>query len=245
MKKYNKNRLDVLQLVIHEIKTPISAIKEAISLLNAKSQKVADPKMQRILVIAQEEINRLVRMIDNLLKSSLIESGKIQLQYEPVKINEVIDAVLLSQELIIKQKRLRIKKQFMPALPLIQADKDRLFDVVANLLDNALKFTPAGGMIKISTKIVSGKDKELIKRGTDPKQRYIQVNVADTGPGIAKKHLSRIFGKFERLKTPTKVRGIGLGLNIAQNIVELHSGKIWATSELGKGSQFHFVLPIK
>ncbi|MEO0091197.1 MAG: HAMP domain-containing sensor histidine kinase [candidate division WOR-3 bacterium] len=245
MKNNHKNHLDALSIIFHELKTPVSAIKEAMSLLSEKSQKITDSQTLRIITIAQEETNRLVRMIDNVLKASLIESGKIHLQFEPVKINEVVDAVLASQELIIKQKKMHIKTQINPSLPLIQADKDRLFEVMANLLDNALKFTPSGGTIKISVKSVLGKDKELIKRGAVPDQKYIQVTVADTGPGIPKKDLSRIFRKFERLKTPTKVRGIGLGLNIAQNIVELHSGKIWATSELGKGAQFHFILPIK
>ncbi|MCX7785797.1 MAG: cell wall metabolism sensor histidine kinase WalK [candidate division WOR-3 bacterium] len=244
MKNNNKDRLDILSTVVHELKTPVSAIKEAMSLLSEKKHKL-EPEMQRIISIAQEETNRLVRMIDNLLKASLIESGKVHLQLEPVRINDVINTVLSSQELIIKQKKIHLKTQVNPSLPLIQADKDRLFEVLANLLDNALKFTPSGGTIKISAKTVSGKDKTLIKIGAVSQQKYIQVTVADTGPGIPKRDLTRIFRKFERLRTPAKVRGIGLGLNIAKNIVELHSGKIWASSELGKGAQFHFILPIK
>jgi signal transduction histidine kinase len=235
---------DFFAAFIHELKTPVTSIKEALSLLSDINQEKLDNKTARIISIAQEEINRLVRMIDNYLKVTSIEAGKIRLQLAPYKLHDIINEVIISQSLLIQKKQMKIKNGFAQNLPVIFVDKDRVFEILANLLDNALKFSPEKGKITIQTRLLA-KPSEISKHDLNPDYKYCKVTISDSGPGIPVKDLGRIFNKFERLKTPTKIRGIGLGLTIARNIVQLHNGKIWATSKKGKGSTFYFVLPIK
>jgi signal transduction histidine kinase len=245
LKKQNEQDTDVFATFVHELKTPVTSIKEAISLLSDINKDTLNLKTKRIIAIAQEEINRLVRMIENFLKVAAIEDGKIQLQIEPVNINEIINLVLESQSLVVQRKNMHIKKILTSKPPILSVDKDRIFEAVSNLIDNALKFTPNGGTITIKTQLLPKTSFEIRSHSLNPKLRYMKITVSDTGSGILKKDLKRIFEKFERLTAPTKIRGIGLGLTIAKTIIELHYGQIWATSEKNKGANFHFVLPIK
>lgn len=240
-----ENNIDLLARFIHELKTPITSIKEAISLLSDISPKNLNPKSKYILTIAQEEVDRLVRMIENFLEFASIKTGKIQLVKKPVKINNVINQVIESQGLMVQKKKMQIKKILTPKPAIIFADKDRIFEVITNLIDNALKFTPTNGTITVQTQILKPNSSEIISRDLNPKSHYVKVTISNNGPDIPKKDLERIFQKFERLKPPTKIRGIGLGLTIARDIIELHQGKIWATNEKSKGANFHFVLPIE
>lgn len=242
--KANTFHNDLFATFAHELKTPITSIKEAISILIDMDKLKFDPKTKRILTIAHEETNRLIRMIDNFLKISAYEVGKIQLHLEKAKINEIINQVIESQSITIKRKNLRIKKHLAPNLPNIIIDKDRIFEVIANLLDNALKFTPEYGVITITTQIFKSNKQTEFPPNLISNQKYLKFTISDTGPGISKKNLPRIFQKFERLETENKPGGVGLGLAIAKNIVELHNGKIWVTSQKRKGATFHFVIPI-
>lgn len=242
---FNYKESDTLALFAHELKTHVTSIKEAVSLLLDINQHKLDEKSTYIISIAQEEINRLVKMIDNFLKIAAIENKKIKIETEPVNINNLIDSVLESQSLHIQKKNMQVNKILMPAPPFLMVDKDRVFEVISNLIDNALKFTPDNGKITIQTQLLAKNAIDYKRQNLNPKLSYLKISVSDNGPGIVKKDLKRIFEKFERSTAPTKIRGIGLGLTIAKNIVELHKGKIWANSELGKGAKFNIVLPIQ
>ena len=243
--KSNSIRGDIIAGFAHELKTPIASVKEAVSLLVDLNKVNCDKKIKHILSIAESEINRLIKMIDNLLEISLFESGKIRLYREKTKIDEIINRTIGSKSFIIQRKNVRIKKYLIANAPRVIIDKDRIFEVVANLLDNAIKFTPEYGTITISTQIIKIDEFQLKKLYLNLKQEYVKFTITDTGPGISKRNLTRIFQKFERPDTDRKIRGSGLGLAIAQNIIELHKGKIWATSEKGKGASFHFVIPVE
>jgi len=245
LKLSEKKKTDTLAVFAHELKTHITSIKEAVSLISDVNQHKLDKKSLRIISIAQEEINRLVRMIDNFLKVAAIENDKIQLQPEKVNINNLINLVLESQSLHIQKKKMRIRKIFSTNLPSLNVDKDRIFEVLSNLIDNAIKFTPEKGTVIIKTQLLLKTKKRLEYQDINSKLNYVKITISDNGPGILKKDLKRIFEKFERSTAPTKIRGIGLGLTIAKTIVELHKGKIWAVSDIGKGANFYLVLPVK
>lgn len=245
IKKKKQKNIDLITTLAHELKTPVSSIKEAISLLSDINNNTFDVKTKRIISIAQEEINRLVRMIDNFLKVASIEAGKIELHLGPTNVEEIIDKVIESQSLKIQSKKMHIKKIFIPNPPIVSADKDRIFETIANLVDNALKFTPDQGTITIQTKLLPAYSSDIHEHNLTPRSTYLKITVSNTGPGIEKKDSERIFEKFERLRAPSKIRGIGLGLTIAKTIIELHHGRIWVTSKKGKGANFHFVLPVK
>lgn len=245
IKELEKTKTDFITTISHELRTPLTAIKEAISLLsNAAASKTQELPI-RFIEIAKEEIGRLNRMIDNLVEVSRIESGKVKMRLEPVKIDLLIDTAVDSLEVLAIKKKIKMVKNLPKNLPTIPGDSDRIFHLISNILDNAIKFTPRNGTVTISAEKLPNNSPIIKTRRLSTHDEYIIVNITDTGPGIAQQNLERIFEKFERIEPPTGAGevGIGLGLTIARNTVELHKGKIWVTSELNKGSTFSFVLP--
>jgi two-component system phosphate regulon sensor histidine kinase PhoR len=245
LKELEKMKTDFVAMVSHELRTPLAMIKEAVSLLSEGSGVKLEGTPLRFLSIAQDEINRLNRMIDNLLEISRMESVQLRLRVAPVRINETIDRVIAGLQVPISQKRIAVIKR-MPVGPItIHADEDRLFQVISNLLDNAVKFSPEGSSVVIYVENLDANTPLVQAKNLPPCDRYIRVAIADSGPGIPTDFLERIFHKFERVNQGSLPgpKGIGLGLAIAKNIVEMHGGRIWVKSELGKGSEFAFVLP--
>ena len=156
-----------------------------------------------------------------------MESGKMELKREKIEVGPLIDEIVANNGEEISKKQLVIKKAIPEDIGLLWADKDKVTEVIINILSNAIKYTPSGGNIAIK---LSGTDNE------------IRFEISDTGPGLAKEDINKLFNKFERIFAE-KQEGTGLGLSIAKDIVELHKGKIWVESEIGKGSQLIFTLP--
>lgn len=235
---------EVFATITHELKNTITNIKEAISLLSDLNYHKLDSKSQKIILIAKEEIDRLIRMINNLLKSTALEAQKLQLHKEPTQIEQIIQQVLESQSITIQKKEIKIETLYIPKSPLVDIDRDQLYDAIANLIDNAVKYTPQKGKITIQTEIINPPATEYRKYQLNSKVSYFKVSITDTGPGIPQKAIKRIFNRYVRLNSTISVKGIGLGLNIAKNIITLHQGKIWAMSKPNQGTTFCFVLPI-
>ena len=245
LKELERMKTDFIAMVSHELRTPLTAIKEAISLLSTAAASKAPDLPIRFISIAKEEIGRLNRMIDNLVEVSRIESGKVKMKLEPNKIGLLIDTAVESLEVLSEKKKIKVTKNLAKNLPTIMGDSDRVFHLISNILDNAIKFTPRGGFVTIAAEKILGNSPIIKARRLSSSEDYIMVSVADTGPGIAPQNLDRIFEKFERIEPPASTGeiGIGLGLTIARNTVELHRGKTWVASDVGKGSTFYFVLP--
>jgi PAS domain S-box-containing protein len=245
MKELEKMKTEFVAMISHELRTPLAMIKEAVSLLNEGSGVKLEGPPLRFLTIAQDEINRLNRMIDNLLEISRMEAVDMRLRISPVRIGETIDRVLSSLQVAISQKRINIIKALPEEATTVHADEDRLIQVLTNLIDNAVKFSPEGSTITIAVERLGPDAPILALRNLPPSDGYIKVSVSDNGPGIPAEHLDRIFRKFERVHQGNVPgpKGIGLGLAIAKNLVEMHGGKIWARSDEGKGSELVFVLP--
>jgi signal transduction histidine kinase len=220
-------------------------IKEAVALLSEGSGVKLEGAPLRFLSIAQDEINRLNRMIDNLLEISRMEAVQLRLRIEPVRINEIIDRVIVGLQVPLRQKHIAVTKR-MPEGPIaIHGDEDRLFQVLSNLLDNAVKFSPEGSSVVIGVETLDANSALIQARNLPPCDRYVRVSIADSGPGVPLDCKERIFHKFERVSQGSMPgpKGIGLGLAIAKSLVEMHGGRIWIKSELGKGSEFNFILP--
>lgn len=247
IKELERMRSDFIAMVSHELRTPLTAINEAISLLSTAAASKAPELPIRFLSIAKEEIGRLNRMIDNLVEVSRIELGKVKMKLEPIKIELLIVTAVESLEVLSEKKKIKVNRNLDKNLPTVMGDSDRIFHLISNILDNAIKFTPRGGIVTVAAEKLLGNSPIIKARQLSTNQDYIMVSVADTGPGIAPQNLDRIFEKFERIEPPASAGevGIGLGLTIARNTVESHRGKIWVTSEVGKGSTFYFVLPTK
>jgi len=232
LRDLDKAKSEFLSIASHQLRTPISAIKGYLSMVLDGDFGKVNPKVKGVMEGLFESASRLARLVNVFLNVSRIESGRLKLEKKPLQINDLIKSVIAELINQAKQKGLVINyKKPAKALPLIFADSDKLREVILNLVDNAIKYTPKGS-ITIS---VSHDDKELT------------FSVKDTGIGIDQKEVKGLFRKFVRGSGVAQIHtgGSGLGLFIAQKIIKEHGGKIWAESEgKGKGSVFQFVVPL-
>ena len=215
--------------VSHEFKNPLGTIRSSLSYILEDLSSEVSEKQRPALEMAKRNTERLIRLVTDLLDVSKIEAGKMKLKKERINIASLVDEVVAANSDGISKNNLTLKKEFSEDAGLVWADNDKLTEVIINLLSNAIKYTPPGGRITIR---LSGTKRE------------VRFEISDSGPGIAKKDFYKLFDKFERL-TAERQEGTGLGLSITKDIIELHRGKIWVESELGKGSKFIFTLPRK
>ncbi|MFH1861073.1 MAG: HAMP domain-containing sensor histidine kinase [bacterium] len=235
LEKLNKMKSDFLTTVSHELKTPLSSIKAFSEIL--MDDKIEPTEVIEFLNIINSESNRLDRMINNLLMTSRIETGKIYWKMDAVSMNRIIEKAVDSIKLDIKENGLRLETNIAPGISEVYGDKDKLVDVVNNLLSNAINFTPTDGTIKINVAEQMIADKGL----------EIWVSIQDTGIGIKYEEQEKIFDKFYQIKKnilTDKPKGMGLGLAICKEIIKHHGGRIWVESKQGEGSSFTFSLPV-
>lgn len=228
-KEIDAMKTEFISMVSHELRTPLSITKEGLSLILDKVAGDITQKQEMILKTAKDNMDRLARLINNVLDISKIEAGKMEAKKERFNIVELAQQVMSTFEMKAKEKNIDLRVQFSDAGIDVFADRDKIIQVFTNLINNALKFT-LEGTIEVSGK-VSGD--------------VIECVVSDTGIGISKSDLERTFVKFQQLgRAPgSGEKGTGLGLSIAKGIIEMHDGRIWIESELGKGTKFLFTLP--
>ncbi|MGH9727446.1 MAG: ATP-binding protein [Candidatus Acidiferrales bacterium] len=231
LRRLEQVRKDFVANVSHELRTPLTAIQGfAETLLTGALE---DQQNNRHFVeIIRDHAARLSRLTDDLLKLSRIEAGKLDMDFQAVDIGLLIEAVVESARNAAARKQLTLAAANVPQnLPRILGDASLLREVMRNLLDNAIQYTPAGGHIDVSA--AGSKD-------------FVVITVTDTGIGIPQADQLRIFERFYRVDAARsrEVGGTGLGLAIAKHIVEAHGGQIWVESTVGEGSKFHFTLPL-
>ncbi|HHB90136.1 MAG TPA: sensor histidine kinase, partial [Anaerolineae bacterium] len=228
-KELERMKSNFLSVVSHELRTPLHAIKGFVNIiLMGKTGPVTE--IQRdFLETVQEQTNNLQRLIDDLLEFSRLESGRVTLRLQPVDIPVVIEAVVEKLILSAQSAGVSLVNHTPEDIPTIMADPWRLEQVVTNLVDNAIKFTPAGGSVTVAAEDVGD---------------YIQVSVSDTGIGIPHEQQERIFDRFYQVDSGAnrQYKGTGLGLTICRHIVEHHRGRIWVESEPGQGATFYFTV---
>jgi PAS domain S-box-containing protein len=221
-------RENLTHMIVHDLRSPVGTISSSLDLL-AEEEKSA--QVEQLLGIAAQANKRLAILVDSLLDFSLLEAGQELTDRQPISIEDLIQSAASQLELYAQRKRMRLTVQTPEHLPTILADGGMIERVLINLIDNALKFTPAGGEVVISV---------------EARNDSLWVRVRDSGPGIPPQHQRRIFDKFARVReqTPT-LGGIGLGLAFCRLAVEAHGGRIWVESVPGQGSTFVFVLPFE
>jgi PAS domain S-box-containing protein len=227
LKEVDKRKSAFVAHVSHEFKNPLAVVRESLGIILDGITGEITPKQKEILESGKKNIERLIRLVTDLLDISKIEAGKMELRREEIDIGSLVNYVLATYEKEISKKGLSLKKDIPKDIGFLWADKDKIEEVLINLLSNAIKYTPSGGNIAIK---LMGTEKE------------IRFEISDTGHGIAKEDFDKLFDKFERI-TAERQEGTGLGLSISKSIIELHRGKIWVESEPGKGSKFIFILP--
>jgi PAS domain S-box-containing protein len=229
----DKMKSDFISVVSHELRTPLTTIKANAELIIMKPNMTQQRK-EKIMSTINSETDRLSRLISDLLDFARIEAGSMKWRVTDVSLEDIIRDAVTSMGPLIENEGLHLTTVFSPPLSPVSADRDRLVQVVTNLLANAVKFTPEGGAIHVA-----------VHQEPAPRAQIV-VEISDTGRGIPAGDLEMIFEKFHRSgdELSTTIEGTGLGLAIARQIVEHHGGRIWATSTPGKGSTFTFTLPL-
>jgi two-component system phosphate regulon sensor histidine kinase PhoR len=226
LRRLERVRRDFVANVSHEFKTPLTAIQGfAETLLGGALDDKAN--RMRFMEIIREHAQRLARLTDDLLKLSRIEAGRLELEWRPVSVAALVNGCVETARLKAESKGLRIRVEVPAGLPAVRGDAVQLGEVLQNLVDNALQYTPPGGRIDV-TAYSNGQE--------------VIFTVADTGIGIPETDLERIFERFYRVDTARshEAGGTGLGLSIARHIVDAHGGRIWVESAVGQGSRFRF-----
>jgi len=213
--------------IAHELRTPLSVIEGTV---DAMLDGVYDASAGNLNSI-KEETALLTRLVADLRDLALAESGQLKLQMEQGNVGDLLRRRLSQAEVIAHQKQVSLHSSIEPDLPMCKIDAGRIEQALSNLLDNALNHTPPGGTVTVSAGATA--------------EYTVQITVADTGEGIPEEHLPYIFDRLYRVdESRSRERGgAGLGLAIARQMIELHGGRIWVESELGKGSTFTFTLP--
>ena len=226
----NRLKAELISTLAHEMRTPLTSIKGYSTAL-LMEEVTFDPETQReFLQFIDEECDVLQTLIHDLLESSIIDAGLLRLEPQPVQLPRLAKNV--TDDTARRTEIHRFLLDFPERFPILDADPDRIVQVLRNLLDNAVKYSPEGGLIVV--------------RG-DVHEEEVVVSVADQGVGLTPEHLNRLFEKFFRAKSSLgrHVVGSGLGLPISRTIVESHGGRIWAESILGRGTTFRFTIPVK
>ena len=229
MRQFENTRKEFVANVSHELRTPLSIIKGYVETL--LDEEPPDPETARqFLQTIQRHSRRLEALIADLLSISALESQQARLNFEPVSMHAAAHSVIDELARQAFERFVTVSLEIPLQLPAVRADAQRLHQVLFNLLDNAIKYTPSGGHVTI--------------RGCE-KDGFIETTVADDGPGIAAEHLPHVFERFYRVDKARsrELGGTGLGLSIVKHIVQSHAGRVWAESQIEKGSTFYFTMP--
>ncbi|HUX60508.1 MAG TPA: HAMP domain-containing sensor histidine kinase, partial [Ignavibacteriaceae bacterium] len=208
---------------------PLTSIGMAIGILEDGVVGELSTRQNELIISMKEDYDRLNRLVKEILELSRIESGGIQLNFEKLKINSLIEECIKSFSLQCKEKKISLNFKPDESLPLIFADYDYLIRAIGNFIGNSIKFTDKGGDINVNT---SAKSTSII------------ITISDTGSGISPEYIDKIFDKFVQV-SGSRPGSVGLGLTIAKEIIELHKGSINVYSKPGTGSKFEIILPVQ
>jgi two-component system phosphate regulon sensor histidine kinase PhoR len=230
LRKLERVRRDFVANVSHEFRTPLTAIQGFAETLLAGAMD--DPQNRvRFLEIILDHSRRLARLTEDLLMLSKMDAERLDLEIHRLSVAQFVESCVETTKRTAAEKDIRISVNLQDTVPDIAADRRRLSEVLQNLLDNAIQYTPSGGQIMVGASAQNGE---------------VTFTVSDTGIGIPRADQPRIFERFYRVDVARsrEVGGTGLGLSIAKHLVDAHGGRIWVESEVGQGSQFHFTVPV-
>ncbi len=234
LRRLDEIKSEFVAVASHELRTPLATIKNAIQLILQRKTGEINENQEKFLSLAEKNINRLTNILNSLLDLSKIESGRMELNFEEINLRDSIEVILSSFKPMTDGKSIQIKIEVEKDLPSVYGDREKIAQIMINLVGNAIKFTPEGGTIFVSAKSYHGNGK------------MVAISVRDSGVGIPEDQLEKVFEKFHQVEESLRrsTGGTGLGLAITKGLVEAHNGKVWVESEIGKGSTFTFTLPI-
>jgi signal transduction histidine kinase len=249
LQEVNRQKTVFLASAAHELKTPLAVIKGYYDLLLAGSLGRLTDKQQDILEESKDSCERLVRLVSMFLNYSALESGKLVLQLRENDLRDCLEELSKRWAEAFQRKGVKLEVNIDPSIATFRFDYQKVQQAAANLLDNSLKHTPAGGSVTLRAaphfwerRVAAMAPVEERRRFRLPRPNSVEVSVADSGPGIAAEHHQEIFEDFVRVDRNTS--GMGLGLAIAKRLIQAHRGKIWVESGSPNGSRFTFLLPM-
>lgn len=254
LQEENRQRTVALGTAAHQLKTPLAIIAGYVELLLTKKPGDLNDRQQQILRESLYNCSRLRQYIQDFLSYSALETGNLTLKYAVGDLNACLSELYTYWLSSFQKRGVALYAPIQKPLPEFPFDYDKVQHVVSNLLENALKFTPAGGTVWLTSEPYVWERRSRQERNVAVDRRKqsesspnaVRVTVSDTGPGIAPEYQQEIFDDFVKLSQPEEVAGgMGLGLGIAKRLILAHNGKIWVESELGSGSSFSFLLPLK
>ena len=231
LEELSRLKSEFISIASHELRTPLTGILGFSELLTSNDPGLPDEDRQRFQRLVFQQAEQLAALVDNLLDVSRIESGRVTLEPITLDLDEALWPILESARQ--SAPRHTLSSDLAPSARWVRADPDKVRQILANLVSNAIKYSPEGGPVTVTTR-------------AEPDRSRVRIAVADHGLGIPADQLERIFDRFQRVDAPATrgIRGTGLGLFIVRELVELHGGTIQVESEVGKGSVFLFTLPI-
>jgi signal transduction histidine kinase len=227
LEKIDRTKTEFLSIVSHEFRTALTGIQGFSELIRDGGLEVEEVRAYGGYIF--NDADRVNRLIGDMLDLDRMESGRMSMRSADVDINDVLTEVI--SRAAPAAGTVEFKSDLDPRLPIVTGDRDRLIQVVSNLVNNAVKYSPEGGTVTLFSRAEGG---------------YALVSVSDTGLGIPPDEIGHVFERFRRVRSGAaqSIPGTGLGLAIVKQIVEMHGGKIWVESAVGHGSSFHFTIPL-
>ncbi len=230
LKELDKMKSEFIAMVAHELRAPLAALEQQLNVILNRMAGDITEKQEQLLSRAKERAKGLLELIKDLLDLSKIEAGKMVQYKEPISLKDIIQKVVDLMKAVAEEKKIYLEFQSPKQNPIINADRMGMEEIFTNIISNAIKYTPEGGRVWITLEEEGG---------------FTKTTISDTGIGIKKEDIPRIFDKFYRVKDAEtrRITGTGLGLSIVKSIVEAHLGSISVESEAGKGTKFTVLLP--
>jgi signal transduction histidine kinase len=229
LQEHDRRRSKFVSVASHELRTPMTSIKGFVeNMLDGLTGQLSERQVHYLHRI-RHNVDRLTRIINQLLDWSRLDVGRIEIKPEPLRIGDFVKEVVESFQTLAAEKNIQLEVAVTDPALLVRADRDKVEQILWNLVGNAVKFTAPGGHVTVRSERLD--------------QQFAQISISDTGCGIAPHELSKVFNEFSKVEsTQPAAQGAQLGLFITKSLVKLHGGQIWVDSALGKGSQFSFTL---
>jgi len=234
LRRLDENKTEFISLASHELRTPLTIIKSQVqTVLDGNLGRINKSQSEFLSTVASN-VERLIRLVKDLLDLSRIQTGRIEMRCEEIEVIDLIHYILGLFKPEADKKSIHLKNEVPPGIGCVFADREKVERILLNLIGNSLKFTPAGGEISVSARVSGDAGNDMV------------IGVRDSGIGIPEPELGKIFEKFHQVEGSfsESAEGAGLGLAITKGLVEALHGRIWAESEVGKGSVFRFTLPL-
>ncbi len=240
-KRMEQLKADFYSMIVHDLRSPLNIIQGYIDIVRTEVIGKVTAEQADMLMIAKENVYKVLKLIDNFLIASRMEVGKFKIRTEINSITQIVEEVYRDQKVLADKKNITLKLDLSDKIPLLRFDADRIEQVLTNFFSNALKFTDEGGTVTVKTRLLEKKQNNSV----DVK-KFVYVYVIDSGVGIAEDELGKVFNKYEQTEAgkDASLKGTGLGLAICKEIIKLHKGEIGVESKIGKGSNFYFSLPV-